>query len=353
MTARRGGPWWRWSGWYIAMALLMLAFHGASWWFQRGRPAERSPLDVEQDVLRQLDERLNAAAVTTVVVQEPVLGTVVVLALVAAFVAWIAGWVLLARWWAEHRRQKHRPRARAPLVWVFGDVGRIVIAALFAAHLVPLIQLAAYGVVGRRAEDLHVWILISMVVTDGTALLMAVLLARHKRLRWKMALGWRPQEARRRLAQGLTGYLATLPVFSLAVLAVMAVTSWLRYTPPPEPIVGLFLNESRWPLMLAATLLICLAGPLIEEVFFRGVLYPALRRRWGVRWGLVVSSGCFAALHTNLVGLLPIWLLGGVLAYLYETTGSLLPSIALHVVHNSVMMTVMWLTRSLLITMGR
>ncbi|MBU1006915.1 MAG: CPBP family intramembrane metalloprotease, partial [Candidatus Omnitrophica bacterium] len=44
----------------------------------------------------------------------------------------------------------------------------------------------------------------------------------------------------------------------------------------------------------------------------------------------------FSLLHANIAGFLPIMALGVLLAYLYEATGSLVASMTVHVIHNSV-----------------
>ena len=82
---------------------------------------------------------------------------------------------------------------------------------------------------------------------------------------------------------------------------------------------------------------VALVGPAIEEVFFRGFTYTAFRNRWGVRWAIVGSAALFALLHMNLIAFIPIFILGVFLAYLYEKTGSLVPSMTVHMTHNFLM----------------
>jgi membrane protease YdiL (CAAX protease family) len=73
--------------------------------------------------------------------------------------------------------------------------------------------------------------------------------------------------------------------------------------------------------------------PIGEEVFFRGFIFSTLRR-WGWAWAVTLSSLLFAAVHLQVVHFLPILLLGVVLAVLYQRTGSLVASIAVHGVNN-------------------
>ncbi|MFL6445230.1 MAG: CPBP family intramembrane glutamic endopeptidase, partial [Candidatus Sulfotelmatobacter sp.] len=38
-------------------------------------------------------------------------------------------------------------------------------------------------------------------------------------------------------------------------------------------------------------------GPLVEELFFRGFLYPVLARRWGIAWAVFLTALPFAVMH--------------------------------------------------------
>src|SRR5205807_4010647 len=78
------------------------------------------------------------------------------------------------------------------------------------------------------------------------------------------------------------------------------------------------------PLALGLMVVIIgLAGPFAEEVFFRGFAYRALRERFGVGTAMVASALLFSAAHLNPVGLVPIFLIGLFLAWLYDRTVSL------------------------------
>nr|HPN66915.1 CPBP family intramembrane metalloprotease [Candidatus Omnitrophota bacterium] len=58
-------------------------------------------------------------------------------------------------------------------------------------------------------------------------------------------------------------------------------------------------------------------------------------RRIGARNAIIAVSLVFSLLHLNIVSFFPILALGVLLAYLYERTGSIIPCIAVHVVHNT------------------
>jgi hypothetical protein len=75
------------------------------------------------------------------------------------------------------------------------------------------------------------------------------------------------------------------------------------------------------------------AAPLLEELFFRGTLLPALRR-YGDRFALLASAVLFAAVHVTPTAWPAALLQGALFGAAYLGTGSLLVPLAMHVVHN-------------------
>ena len=68
-------------------------------------------------------------------------------------------------------------------------------------------------------------------------------------------------------------------------------------------------------------------APLLEELFFRGMLYPLLRRAWGVAVGVIITGGAFASIHAQQLGyswgpMLTIFAVGVVFTLVRERTNS-------------------------------
>jgi len=63
---------------------------------------------------------------------------------------------------------------------------------------------------------------------------------------------------------------------------------------------------------------------------------------------LILSSAFFSLIHQNAFAFLPVFVLGLGLGYLYEKRGTLLPSIALHIVHNSIFIGYFFLAKEVL-----
>ena len=75
--------------------------------------------------------------------------------------------------------------------------------------------------------------------------------------------------------------------------------------------------------------------PFAEELFFRGVLYGWLRRRYTFWIAAAVSALVFAIAHADIAIGLSNLILGLVLAWVYERSQSLWVPVAVHAVNNS------------------
>ena len=92
---------------------------------------------------------------------------------------------------------------------------------------------------------------------------------------------------------------------------------------------------------LAAAFVATFTAPLVEEIVYRGMLYPALRRHVGVSWAVTIVFLIFAGIHfpqyLPCYGvIITILLLSFVLTLIRARTGRLLPCVFIHFVFNGV-----------------
>ena len=92
-------------------------------------------------------------------------------------------------------------------------------------------------------------------------------------------------------------------------------------------------------------LLAVLVAPVLEEIFFRGILLRFLLGHANPTVALIISSLMFSVLHFNTDSFLPIAVLGFLLGKVYLDTGDLRASIWMHVLFNSQSVAVMFMMK--------
>ncbi|MBW3667720.1 MAG: CPBP family intramembrane metalloprotease [Actinobacteria bacterium] len=92
--------------------------------------------------------------------------------------------------------------------------------------------------------------------------------------------------------------------------------------------------------LVVLVLLLAVGAPLVEELFFRGLLQRSLVRRLGPAFGITVSALVFGLTHFDPLGLLGLAAFGVVLGALVEWTGRLGPAVVAHVFFNATAVTV-------------
>lgn len=95
-------------------------------------------------------------------------------------------------------------------------------------------------------------------------------------------------------------------------------------------------GASGWLLVILIFTLVVLA-PVCEEIFFRGYMYPALRNRMSMQPAMIINGLIFAAVHFELIGFLPRFVLGYGLCYMFERNRTLAPSIVGHALYNGLL----------------
>lgn len=90
-----------------------------------------------------------------------------------------------------------------------------------------------------------------------------------------------------------------------------------------------------WVALGTAIVTASIAAPIVEELFFRGMLYGWLRTRWGATGSVMTSGLLFAVPHIYPIILASIFVVGVTLALVYERTKSTIATIALHSAFNT------------------
>ncbi len=132
----------------------------------------------------------------------------------------------------------------------------------------------------------------------------------------------------------------------VGVVGLQPVTQWLaelnRQLPLPES--ARLVEQSQLELirqvlegdlgLVFNLTMLALVPGICEEVLFRGYAQRQFERAAGPAGGILLAGGLFGLYHLRPSQLLPLMVLGFYMAYLVWRTGSLIPAMGVHVVHN-------------------
>lgn len=131
-------------------------------------------------------------------------------------------------------------------------------------------------------------------------------------------------------------------MFGLGVVLLLSINLIARFLPMPKstPFDQFFASPRDAYLM---SIFAVTFGPFMEELFFRGLLYPVLERRLGMFWGVILTAAPFAMMHMFQYGyawgvVLLIFIMGIVVTIVRAQTGSVAASFLVHVGYNAMEM---------------
>jgi len=240
-------------------------------------------------------------------------------------------------------------RSHAPpkIRWSIWDALKVIILFFFFGYCIAIMGALILPIFPKGADTGAIVSIISTTIMDIMGIVIIFYFAffcyRHK----ARDLGLTLKNFFRNVLYGFVGYLSALPVLFVTLIVTALIVELARYKPAPQPVFNLFMGEKSAPVLAYLAIFVAVAGPIMEEIFFRGFVYTAFKKEIGVNGAVVASAFLFSLLHVHLIGFLPILILGIFLAYLYEKTGSLVSSITVHVLHNLVMVGFIFLLKGL------
>ena len=126
--------------------------------------------------------------------------------------------------------------------------------------------------------------------------------------------------------------LAASLIFAGLYGGLLEVMGWDNLKPEPVP-EDIMLEGTA---IIGSFVLVVIWGPLAEEVFFRGFVFSGVRPRTGVAVAVVASALLFALFHVDPRVMVPIFVTGALLAWLYHKTGSLWGCFVAHGLQNAI-----------------
>jgi membrane protease YdiL (CAAX protease family) len=132
---------------------------------------------------------------------------------------------------------------------------------------------------------------------------------------------------------GVLSYPLIVLVLGAILYTLLSLLAGERVIPPRQEILPGRPDQLEVAIGAVSAILV---APVAEELFFRGFLFGALRRRFRLGIAAVASAVPFALVHFYLLLMPLLFAFGIVLAYIYERRGSLFASMAAHAAFNVV-----------------
>lgn len=221
-----------------------------------------------------------------------------------------------------------------------------LILALFSTFLIPLILFIGLiavkkstssfaNIIPITADNFGLYVL--AVQSISLIIILAVIMRKKKKqaLPWS-AIGFKKFNSWQAVRYILGYFLLLAAALTAVALVVFSIAPDLSPSANDESggtrVVTLM--GGIWPAFVLSVIL----APIIEEIVFRGIMFPALRKHYGVIVGIIASSLVFTLVHINILQMISALPLGIYLAIMYHRTGSIIPGIVLHALWNLIVL---------------
>lgn len=238
--------------------------------------------------------------------------------------------------------QPLEPTVRVPWtgIDVFISVGLVILAFFFAFFVIQAVLLAVLATDPEfdpaTINDSRLAVSLLMVMQWVVTLAVPITYLKIRGYRLDAArLGFRRTRFWPAAGWLFVVLVATsvLQVVYSYLIETLAGESQLPSEVPSQDVTTLFGSSAG--AFILTFIAVALITPVVEELFFRGIIHRGLEQQLGFLSGGAVSAFIFALAHIDYRLFVPIFGLGFGLAFLVHRTGSIWPSIGGHFIINS------------------
>jgi membrane protease YdiL (CAAX protease family) len=137
----------------------------------------------------------------------------------------------------------------------------------------------------------------------------------------------------------MTGAILLFAAYPLIFLADLLTQRFLGNPSSRQGIVEIFSESNTLQQRVLIITLAVAIAPIVEEFVFRFFFYGVVKRYFGRSVGLLTNSMLFAVVHAHVPSAAPLFVLGICFTLAYEWSGSILVSMTMHALFNSVTLT--------------
>tara|TARA_B110000014_G_scaffold40656_1_gene26684 strand:- start:20 stop:574 length:555 start_codon:yes stop_codon:yes gene_type:complete len=162
------------------------------------------------------------------------------------------------------------------------------------------------------------------------------LLLRKSKSHWCAAFGPIGRPAFRLwLGPALFGMGFVLPAFGLHYIS-QTVLAQLGQEPVVQEAVQMVMATEHPVEVGLQVVSVVIMAPIAEELLFRGILYNTIKHTGYPIAGMIISAALFALVHGSLALMLPLFVMGFALAWVYEKSGSIIAPMVMHATFNGI-----------------
>ncbi|MFH1422094.1 MAG: type II CAAX endopeptidase family protein [Planctomycetota bacterium] len=136
---------------------------------------------------------------------------------------------------------------------------------------------------------------------------------------------------------GFIGYVAILVLFITSAVLWNMLGERLHVEKEENPVMLFLFEEKSRFIILAIYIFTVVITPLVEEFYFRVVVFSGLRKSFGFWGGAIISAAFFSSVHP-FYSMGPIFVLGLYLAYIFERTHNYAAPVFVHALHNGLVL---------------
>ena len=138
-----------------------------------------------------------------------------------------------------------------------------------------------------------------------------------------------------------TGAILFFVAYPLIAVTDIIVQQFLHGGSSKQSIVELFNSSQTLGQRIVIIVFAVTLAPMFEEFIFRFFIYGVLKRYFGFAFALVANALLFAAVHGHLPSFFALFVLASAFTVAYEWSGSILVSMSMHSLFNSLTLIVL------------
>ncbi len=191
-------------------------------------------------------------------------------------------------------------------------------------------------------------LLTNLVCLQFSMVALVFLLLRKTKSPWCAAFGPIGRPAFRLwLEPALFGMGFVFPAFGLHFISQTMLTQFGHEPVVQEAVQMVMATEHPVEVGLQVISVVIMA-PIAEELLFRGILYNTIKHAGYPLAGMFASAALFALVHGSLTLILPLFVMGFALAWVYEKSGSIIAPMVMHATFNAINFTFLKIAQPLI-----